>query len=754
MLESAISGIAIPVFEGLLKAGGQAFSQIREARQSIEVIDQAHVASREYYKKYIQRHGSIKVMPGLMKEPKPLDSIYVAIKLLDERSIRQFVTQDALEQAYREHGKRRFQLGEGRHDGLRIARDKQRLMVLGQPGVGKSTFLRKLGLEALKGQDGQLESQQIPVLIELKTLRSKDIILNNVIADEFRICGFPEPKLFTDSALDQGKLLILLDGLDEVPTHRTNTVIEKVEDFVSRYDRNRFVVSCRTAAYRSSFKRFTDVTVADFDDEQIKQFIYQWFNSELDHEAKIAELYWDRLQRPENMAAKELAQTPLLLTFLCLVYDREQILPLNRYTLYENALDILLKEWSAQKRLDPQPIYEGFHPALEKVLLGKIAYDNFKKDHLFFSKSSITGQIAVFLADTLGAPEYLDSEDVLEAIEKQQGILVERAANTYSFSHLTLQEHLTAQHIVKNQLIDDLVSEHLTNKRWREVFLLAIGRMEELGHQLLEYIDKQAKTNIKSENKLCKLLQWANQVTCDTVSQLKPFEKRGIAILIASSIALVHLISIARISTLDSSLDSGSNKMSNIASVIVRIITIVRSISGISDSNFDSILDELILIAGDFAVDTAVAVNNARAIAIDGIGYSTSDFSLDSNSPRKDYSTRASTCILNAVRSAVTFQVFNSQVPTKLSESLQTLEEQMPVAEASADVWRCYNNKLESILLNLFNLKIDLISFSLKEWNDLHDYLYANELLIRCKDTSIGISRKAWEAIEAQLLKI
>ena len=89
-----------------------------------------------------------------------------------------------------------------------------------------------------------------------------------------------------------------------------------------QYKENRLIASCRTAAYRTRFRQFTDVAMADFDDSQIEQYITNWFSSPEDREAKKARTCWDILQQPENKAAKELAQTPLLLTFLCLVYGR------------------------------------------------------------------------------------------------------------------------------------------------------------------------------------------------------------------------------------------------------------------------------------------------------------------------------------------------------------------------------------------------------------------------------------------------
>ncbi|MCZ0899882.1 histidine kinase, partial [Microcoleus sp. HI-ES] len=249
----------------------------------------------------------------------------------------------------------------------------------------------------------------------------------------------------------------------------------KIQNFVDRYDKNRFIVSCRTAAYRNNFQRFTDVKLADFDNSQIEQFIGNWFQSEVDKQAGTAQKCWELLQKPEYAAAKELAHTPLLLTFLCLNYDRSQNFPNNRSVLYKKALRILLEEWAAEKRILRDEIYQGLSTELEESLLSEIAYTGFETDKLFFSQREVVEEIKTFLAGNLNAPKHLDGEAVLKAIAVQQGILVERAEDVYSFSHLTLQEYLTAQYIADNNLIEPLVTGHFGDRRWREVFLLVAG---------------------------------------------------------------------------------------------------------------------------------------------------------------------------------------------------------------------------------------------------------------------------------------
>ena len=141
--------------------------------------------------------------------------------------------------------------------------------------------------------------------------------LSKIIAKEFRASGVPEADQFTDEALEQGKLLILLDGLDEAPVSKLDRALVQIRNFVNRYSKNRFVASCRSAAYYSSLLNFTEVEIAAFDDVQIEQFMRNWFHSDLDQKAKTDQKCWEVLHSSKNAGTKELAHNPLFLTLLC-----------------------------------------------------------------------------------------------------------------------------------------------------------------------------------------------------------------------------------------------------------------------------------------------------------------------------------------------------------------------------------------------------------------------------------------------------
>ena len=290
------------------------YKDIRESVLKKRHASKAEIenASHKYDNIFRERHGQVKVFCAGMREPIPLDDVYVAVQFLNRHTASRYSSPEDVEQAFRERDRWSFgSASNERQDGTQVANSKQYLMLLGGPGVGKSTFLRKVGLEALKGENGNFEHKCIPVFLELKRFTEAQIDIETLIVDEFETCGFPHPELMTDAALKSGKLLILFDGLDEVPTSNVDNVIGKIADFVDLYSQNRFIASCRIAAYKGGFTRFTEVEMADFDDPQIQTYVINWFDStpdpnlhRLDEQMKTAERCWTMLNADEHSATK------------------------------------------------------------------------------------------------------------------------------------------------------------------------------------------------------------------------------------------------------------------------------------------------------------------------------------------------------------------------------------------------------------------------------------------------------------------
>jgi GTPase SAR1 family protein len=493
---------------------------------------QARRAAENYIENYANRHGQIKILG--MPQPVPLSSIYTSVRLIDYRM--PFATKTELQDFYLNRGSRGFHFyyQSPIFDGLKLAKEVRFLSILGGPGAGKSTLLRRIGLEQFKshsvGQDALL-----PIFIELKNYVDANFDLEIILQNELSISGFPDS--FVQHALKKGKCLILLDGLDEVSKSIINTIIRNIEAFVDKHsgrkdknspdDGNRFIVSCRTAAYKAKFKRFTDVILLEFDDNQIENFINNWFGTSKDLESGVAKKLWKLLTFPENKAKLELARTPLLLTFLCLVYGRIKMLAPNRSYLYRRALEILLDEWYAEKSVERDEIYEGLHPDLELLMLQKIAGASFLESHFFLDRDQITHQISDFLQSTLNAPKSINARKILEAIEVQQGLLVERSHDVYSFSHLTIQEYLAARYFHETNQLFTVAKNNIFNVAWREVFLLQ-SEMSNIS-QLMYGMISGIFSFLKEKEKLLKLVSWAETCHYKTEDNIESAAKRLIA---------------------------------------------------------------------------------------------------------------------------------------------------------------------------------------------------------------------------------
>ena len=394
----------------------------------------------------------------------------------------------------------------------------QKLMLLGKPGAGKTTFLQHLALECVRGT---FQVDCIPVVIFLRTF-----VVQAKAAQDFSLVGYLErfwqgyglaaPQI--KNLLQQGKFLILLDGLDEIPPEHEREIYQQIQQFTQLYYQNSLVITCRLAGQQYRFNGFTYVELADFNPTQVEIFARRWFTATAQDKTigqQKAEQFLEQLQDKENQAIRELVTTPILLNLICSVFQERLSFPDKRARLYQEGLDILLVRWDRSRGIERDRIYHNLALADKIKLLSQIAAVNFERGNYFFETEQILQIIADYLATTsteVRDPETLrlDSKAILRAIEVQHGLLIERARGIYSFSHLTFQEYLTARKIVSSPSTEELnsalakLATQITNPQWREVILLTASMLPEtnyLTEQLLDRVD-----SILSED--CQLLEF------------------------------------------------------------------------------------------------------------------------------------------------------------------------------------------------------------------------------------------------------
>ena len=759
----------------ILKSGvGTEFFKIARAL-AVEGYDKLEAkianACHKYDKEYRDRHGEIKASCTGMREPIPLEDVYVGVQFLDQHTSSPYRSLEDVEQAFRERGRRHFSASsEKRQDGIQIANDKPYLMLLGPPGVGKSTFLRKVGLEALKGKNGLFEHECIPVFLELKRFREDQIDIEALIAREFEICGFPYPEQMTTAALKSGKLLILFDGLDEVPASNVDNVIQEIGDFVDQYSQNRFIASCRIAAYKGGFRRFTEVEMAAFDDTQIEKYIKNWFDStldpyrhQLDEEMQTAEKCWEALNTGEHSATKELARNPLLLTLLCMVYDNSQNFPRNRAALYEKALSIFLEEWAAEKRVNRgASITQYLDIADEKRMLSEIAAKNFDENRFFFSKDELITQIREFGEGNANTPETFNAPKILDTILIDQGLFVERVRGSYSFSHLTFQEYLTANYIVGNpKSLQRLVNQHLHNPQWREVFLLTAGLMRE-ADDLLVAMQAEA-TKFTDTPGLPKLFGWAEGLIDTTDDRDTIIVKRSLFLRLFFSLRLLNKMYevFENIVNQDSDRDDFLARARDLELDLSRFLDLTRARARARARDLSRDLDlELDLYlelarARDLSPDRDLYLylDLDRDLYQDFYKYMDTDFYRSMSSQSRDRLDKQLQEHIALVKDMKELKIFKQ---VDLQQMVQRLNEQREFIKAAA-AGESVEPPMESIhntWLSVFGITDEMLAIPREALEAYVTYLDAVELIVACKEAAGRVSPDVWQQIEDRFFTV
>ncbi|MEM6805951.1 MAG: NACHT domain-containing protein [Bacteroidota bacterium] len=547
MIEEIVRGVIPKALEFIADEGGNLAKEALKAAQLTLESCKVRETPETYINNFRLYHGQIKIFG--MQDPVSIEGIYAGTNFSSAlSSTLNYKLPDELESERMDSGSRVLLPKKAKELGVSLANQEQYLVVLGGPGSGKSTFIRRVALESLKSESNLFSHECIPVFIELKRFKDEKIDFEGVISEEFEKLGLLTStrqlgkndfllKGITKTLLSKGQLLILLDGLDELPTSKIEPVINEIENFVKSANKsgaeNRFIVSCRGAAYHKRLKVFKDVEISSFRDDQIERAINYWFQAR--GKRSLASSFWRKVSHEDYIDTKELTQTPLLLTFMCLLFERTGQFPARRATLYKRALNILLEEWAAEKEIPYDNVYKGLDTELKVLLLSEIAYNSFNESSLYIYANRICSIIESFLFEDLRENFKAKGSDILEAIEIQHGILIQQAYDIYSFSHLTLQEYLTARYIIDNDRIDKLIDDFISDVRWREVFLQIAGLKP--ASVLIEKLLKKTQTFIVGDY-LEKNLICLSKSTSTPIRGFNSVDRRASAALVILSMSL------------------------------------------------------------------------------------------------------------------------------------------------------------------------------------------------------------------------
>jgi hypothetical protein len=342
-----------------------------------------------------------------------------------------------------------------------------RVQVIGDPGSGKSSLVKRLFRNECAKNLDEIPDARLPVLVELKAFlppaRLKaDASIAAWAMKELRnrvmaVTGYDMAALFDASVTDTG-LLVLLDGLDEVPTEfyeRVGSAIEILaEKLANDSDRNRIVLTMRTQFYQQVrdhlAQTFAQVFhVQPFTPSDVYDFLLRWpFKStSTTRQLSINRIFADLTDRP---TLREMCTNPLILAmFVARNQSGEGVgSPETRTEFYSQVVEELVIARRG-RQLDLK--HRGSLRRTRERLLGRIAYENLTRfgepANLIEWKHALDITIKIS-----GCANREDAAKILREICKETGLLTEeKVGETLRFVHLTFCEFFTAKDAVEDR---------------------------------------------------------------------------------------------------------------------------------------------------------------------------------------------------------------------------------------------------------------------------------------------------------------
>lgn len=431
------------------------------------------------------------------------------------------------------------------------------LVVRGGPGSGKTVLCWKIAesmgaawreefelrpIKIIRKMSIGFGVSRLPILIPIRDYakacrqRNVDVTLASFIgyhlSKEYSSYA-PYLNEFLMKQIDDGRAVLLLDGLDEVPAMDRHQIVESIQIFLRTYinptlDKftgdpgdgggNQLVITSRVAGYElapitdDAFRHFI---IRPFDEKGIEDYCRHWaemvFRRRTPNYGKLADALVATILRDSSPTVQELAKNPLLLQVLCELVapvevqdesvpaDRLNELPRIRAEIYGQAITVMTNRWKlaydsvAEKNEHVKHLLE---PGKMEELLSYVALEMQRQEVL---TRATHAQLRGWLESALGKVEKISiltmkpeavsrtTSALLDLVRTHVGVISESASGVFQFHHLTFQEYLAGKASCRTyngkkwetaeQLGEQIASgeQSILDHRWREPRLLAFG---------------------------------------------------------------------------------------------------------------------------------------------------------------------------------------------------------------------------------------------------------------------------------------
>nr|XP_058950860.1 NACHT, LRR and PYD domains-containing protein 12-like isoform X2 [Pocillopora verrucosa]XP_058950861.1 NACHT, LRR and PYD domains-containing protein 12-like isoform X2 [Pocillopora verrucosa] len=338
------------------------------------------------------------------------------------------------------------------------------VLIEGEPGMGKTTYCKKYAYDwATKQQAPQGCGSTALKLVLLLKCRDIHSDVWEAIDDQLLPLGIDEKvkqQFFQFIRENQSSILLILDGLDELPSGKLSMFSKLIEG--RELPKCHIVATARQEAGKE-VRKCCDalLQIEGFTEKHVIEFVTKYFKERTDLATKLSQ----RMSRDKNL--REIAANPLNTALLCLLCEEfEGTLPESRAQLYLDMVECVLRRYRKKKGLleKIEDLTNHYKPQLNH--LGKVALNGLLDDKLDLNESELRNH----------------AKDLTEFgfLSVQRGGSKLRQTLHYAFLHKSFQEFFAAFFICsqiqsKEMKPEELVSDPRYFVELKQILLFSCG---------------------------------------------------------------------------------------------------------------------------------------------------------------------------------------------------------------------------------------------------------------------------------------